>query len=392
MQLLGQQAGAQAGALAGGQAAVQAAINGYLNIDPALMRQIAQHVQRPPPNATAAQQLAAIQSLFNVLRTGGTLGLTWQDGAGRQPRSPSEALRARGGDCDELSTLFYAAARQLGIDVSGFRLATMTFASGGATVAHAPLLLELGGARYIVDPIMPRIIGGLADFNNPTLIARLGPFFYPAMPGNPPPGPVTIRDRRDFSTPADIASVELLERAIHNSLLNTAAGTAAAGRDLAAVVAIGSGSAFVAAQRDIAAQNIYNFYFNSAELAFNAGRRDAALVRMYEESLAIIRQVPSISGANEASVYRTRGALGICHRVAGRHARARAEFQEQIRLRPRDPAGHRNLIDLEARLGNYPAALAACDAALRQIPRGTQDYNDILAFRRRVAARVPGNP
>jgi len=388
MPLMGQQAGGQIGAQAGQQAA---AINGYLNIDPALMRQITQHVQALPPNSTPAQQLAAVQGLFNVLRHGGTLGLTWQDSAGREPRSPSDVLRARSGDCDELSTLFYAAARQLGIDVRGFRLSTMTLMSGGASVVHAPLLLEMGGNRYIVDPIMPSTVP-VRDFSDATLIGVFGPYFNLSSQGpSAATAPVTIQNRNDFSTQADIVTVELLERAMYNSRLGTPAGTAGARRDLEDVVRIGSGGRYISGQRDVVAQNVYNAYFRPADAAFGKGARDASVIQGYTDSLAIIRLVPSIARANEASVYRTHGALGIFHRDGGRPAQARAEFAEQIRLRPKDPVGHRNLINLEFSSGNRRAALAACDAALLGIPQGP-DYNAIRVFRNKLAANIAKNP
>jgi hypothetical protein len=377
--------------LMGQQTPQQVAINGYLGIDPALMAQITSHVQRPPNNASPAQQLAAVQSLFDVLRHGGTLGLRWQDGTGREPRSPSDTLRARGGDCDEMSTLFYAAARQLGIDVSGFRLSTMTLVSGGARVEHAPLLLEMGGSKYIVDPVMPRIVP-VRDFNDATLIGILGPYFH--LSGQGPSAattPVTIQDRNDFTGAADIASVELLQRAVRNSLLGTSAGTASARRDLERIAAIGSSTPIITRQRDTVAQNLFLAYFNGADNAFTGGARGAPVVKGYSDALAIIGLVPSIANANEARIYRTHGGLGLCFKSQGRPAEARAEFSAQIRMRPADPVGYRNLINLEYGLGNRQGAIAACDAALQGIPQGP-DYNAIQAFRAQLVAKGTKKP
>jgi hypothetical protein len=357
----------------------QAQINAYLRISPALLAQITAHVQRLPNGATPAQQFTAMQRLFTVLRSGGTLGLHWNASTGRTPRSPDDVLRSRGGDCDELSTTFYAAARALNINVGAMRLTTMELRGGGYSVRHAPLLLSSGGRRYIVDPIMPGIVQ-VPDFSDATLRRTLGPYFGLGGSGPVPNlAAITLHDRQDFTSAAQIASVELLERVQYNAGLKTAAGRRDAELDLRAVVAIGQTHAFIVRSRDNAAQNLFHQHFSIADKAFTAGGRGNAVVQGYLRALAIISLVPTIRTANSNAIYRANGGLGLCYQSMGRHADAGRMFANQMALDPRNAKGYENAYNLAIRLAKSAKGSASTRAHL----------NDAYRIARRAVRNLP---
>ena len=56
--------------------------------------------------------------LFQLIRKDGGLGIKYEWSKDRMPKTPDQVLRDRRGDCDEMSLLFVATARKLGLDLS----------------------------------------------------------------------------------------------------------------------------------------------------------------------------------------------------------------------------------------------------------------------------------
>ncbi|MFH1285772.1 MAG: hypothetical protein ABIH99_04280 [Candidatus Micrarchaeota archaeon] len=91
-----------------------------------------------------------------VIRKGGLLGIKLQLVEERESEGPftaSEALKNRRGDCDELSLLFIAVAKQLGVENVGLVVVRWDVVAG-IEEGHACALTTKEGESVVIDPSM----------------------------------------------------------------------------------------------------------------------------------------------------------------------------------------------------------------------------------------------
>jgi len=349
-------------------------------------------------------QLQPMMRLFEVLRVGGSYGLGYEAQGRREPRRPDDVLRTGRGDCDELSMTLYAAARALGMDVSGMTLSRFALTDGNRTVTHGPLTWAAGGSRFILDPILrhPRAV---TDFNDTTMRMELSPAF--GLAGGSTGAAVTrvqLNGREDLGTPADIAAALAIDRAQHfappGRVPVSVASLESAFTLFQEVMRSGTTSSPVLARSGQVAFTLFERYFNLAE-SYYAGGNQRTAERYYLRAFEILRQVPRISNGNEIRIIRIHSTLGRIYSSSRRYDDALASFAEQRRLAPGERPGYEDAIKLlerRVRTARGPErqayaqmGLAITRAAQAQFT-GTNRYNAAFAFFTRYSPQTVQPP
>ncbi|MEW6035666.1 MAG: hypothetical protein AB1529_03575 [Candidatus Micrarchaeota archaeon] len=368
---MGAQAGLQAGGPAGMQAAQQVIMNNYFNMGTPLPQQlesIRTAFQRLGPNPTPAQIETALTQLYNVLRVGGTLGLTYLSDAGREPRAPGAVLSRRSGDCDELATTFIAAAMRLGIPLTGVRFAGIDFTTGrpgsAATVPHAVLFVTVNNHNFVFD-MTQQAPTPVRDFSEATIGGLYSGRSISYGPANHSPNLTGIGTMVLLPTAADVVAGQLVIRAGYfDAQAHAASGTARAAAFAQAIPALADASAlgstipFINARLRGAALNVFGRVEEFAEKEHDA-KRYASAITHYRAALSLLQAIPILRASKGTREFDIRKSLADACRKSGRNSEALAEYDAMMRLRPSDPSAYVSAYELNIAL--YKGAKSARD-------------------------------
>jgi hypothetical protein len=324
-------------------------------------------MRRLPNNATPRQRAQALTQLYNLVRVGGTLGMRYQIGTGRQARGPDEALRTRRADCDELAMLFIAAARHLNISTNGISLATMDFHTSqpgnNPPVGHAVLLVRNGNNRQIFDFTSNAPVT-VANFNQATIENHYRGNRIGYGPGRASYPIRSMANLRAYTNVSDMAAMQLLYQAdYHNTqAVNTNNNTtklrhynSAQGYAQQAIT-LGSRHRHLITRIQQVSITIFDGYQVMGDNSHTAakaarGRRRTAhynrALNYYSRALQFYRNAPPLARTRLNAVVDIHENRGLIEQARGRHRSALREFGRMITLQPRGWRGYSRKMDLE---------------------------------------------
>jgi hypothetical protein len=375
MPLMGAQAGGQIGLQVGQQvAAQQTIINNFLNLGTALPTQleaIRTSFQALGPNPTPAQIETALTQLYNVLRVGGTLGLTYLPDTGREPRAPGAVLARRSGDCDELATTFLAAAMRIGIPLTGVRFAGIDFNSsqqGITSVPHAVLFVNSGGRNLLFD-LTRAAPTPVRDFTDATIAGeyRGRSISYGAAGVSPP---ITgIGRMAVFISIVDVVASQLLAQADYfDTRAQATSGTshitalADAVARLRDVVTLGSTNQFTTTMTGRVALNVFDRLDRLAESEHN-GKNYPLAITHYRDALFLLQSIPSLSTARGSREFDLHKSLADAYRQTGRFDDALGEYAAMMRISPGEKNGFVSAYELNIARYKRAQKIAASSSA-----------------------------
>ncbi len=373
-----------------GQAQQQRIISQTLRISPALLMRITKHIRPLGPSATPDQQEKALRKLFDIIKIGGTLGITYQHSGGRKPRSPDEVIRAGKADCDELATLFVAAARHLNIKVTGIRLGAMEFSTSrpgtGTPEKHVALFVQGAKSKFIFDFTYGRTFQ-VADFKHATVQKAYAGF---RISNGAHAGFVirSISSMKVMGTVADIAAFHLLSMAQYNESM--IAGTKSARRRAALMNATKSlleSAARLGSKNGFINTRTFNGFHSLGDHAFRQKDYEAA-ASYYTAAVGMIKNLPGGRQKWGNTEYSIRENLGISYEKKGKSTQALAQYNQMIKMDKREAAGYLRKIRLLVRRGNASLKRARGSARKRFLEEARGFFTQALLAAREASKNV----
>ncbi len=386
-----------------GKAQQQRIMSQTLRISPALLGRITKHIKPLGPSATPDQQRKALRKLFDIIKIGGTLGITYQYAGKREPRTPEEAIKTGKADCDELAMLFVAAARHLNIPLTNVSMGSMQFkGAGGQTMGHAVLYVKTGAQNFVFDFTRSSPIS-VRDFNQATIQRAYNGTTVSYGPNAPGFKVTSTTSLRTYPTVADMAATQLLHRAdYHNGQAKAAKTDAArlnaydaARGSVEQAASLGSRHAFIVSTIGQQALTVFDGYHSMGESAYKAARRagrsrSAAdhykrAMTYFDRAIRFYGSVPSLSRARATALHDIHEYRGLIHQAGRRYQAALAEYTKMVKLKPKGWSGHRKKMNMELTLAR---------AALRRRDR-TAARRYILAAEktgREALSSIPDKP
>ncbi len=361
----------------------QPIVDNFFRVNPALLSQVTGGMAALPANATPQQQEAAALQLYQRLVAGGPGGLRYSYSGNRLPRTPNEVLTAnpRGGDCDELTMLFIAAARQLNINTSGMSMAYISIPTmkPGTTreARHATLFVRnMNGSNYIMDFSIGSGPFRVPDFN-PSTISRE----YKGLNIANGPGAghaiISATMLHEFGALRDIAAFALMDRV---DVMVDAFGTGnASATQLNAALRV-LGQASTAAASDSLRVMVADRYRAIGERALSSGHPKIAL-GAFTAGTAVLGSVPlAVRNAQAQRSLEYQIGVGIAGALersgSSSQAGALAQYERMVRLDPTRLEAYEGIYRIRlarfnaAHPNNRPAAQAEVDALVPMMRSG----------------------
>jgi tetratricopeptide (TPR) repeat protein len=316
----------------------QKVISSMLRLDPALVYDL--HIGPPKQQASSPSSVVdELRHIYDAIKAEGTAGIKYESGEGRAARSPNEVLSSLKGNCEELSLLFVAAARQLNIassDISMLRLTFEVEKDGVKKPVQLHMaLLDTGKEKYLID-----LTFGHFQQLNTLDSAEIVPFYV---------GRTIIPDTGVISGIAKVEKIGNLGEMVTTNLMQSVSFYLGKKQlttdDLTALM----GCLEKAYQADKSYPNVIQdlvFVYESLAKAELDNNKYASAAVYYEKALGISPADPNLHSN-----------LGLIMERQGQTAEAWKEYEKVLKLAP-DSSAYWNATVMSLEVGNYPAAEA----------------------------------